>query len=50
VYLVGKGERIELVHRSFTREHFASGAARCAAWLAGRAPGVYTIEEVLGLD
>ncbi len=50
VYLVGRGERIELVHRSFTREHFASGAARCAAWLAGKAAGVYTIEEVLGLD
>jgi 4-hydroxy-tetrahydrodipicolinate reductase len=50
LYLVGRGERIELSHRSFTREHFASGAARCAAWLAGREPGVYSIEEVLGLD
>ncbi len=50
VYLVGHGERIELIHRSFTREHFATGAARCAAWLAARSPGVYTIEEVLGLD
>lgn len=50
VYLVGRGERIELVHRSFTREHFATGAARCAAWLAGKAPRTYAIEEVLGLD
>jgi 4-hydroxy-tetrahydrodipicolinate reductase len=50
VYLVGRGERIELVHRSFTREHFASGAARAAAWLAGQRAGVYTIDEVLGLD
>jgi len=50
IYFVGKGERIELVHRSFTREHFATGAARCAAWLAGRPAGVYSIEEVLGLD
>lgn len=50
IYLVGRGERIELSHRSFTREHFASGAVRCAAWLAGRPAGVYTIEEVLGLD
>jgi 4-hydroxy-tetrahydrodipicolinate reductase len=49
LYLVGRGERIELSHRSFTREHFAAGAARCAAWLAGRPAGVYTIEEVLGL-
>ena len=50
VYLVGKGERIELVHRSFTREHFATGAARCAAWLTGKSAGIYTIEAVLGLD
>jgi len=49
IYLVGRGERIELSHRSFTREHFAAGAVRCAAWLAGRAPGVYTIDDVLGL-
>ena len=50
LYLVGTGERIELTHRSFTREHFAAGSARAAAWLAGRDAGVYTIEEVLGLD
>ena len=50
IYLVGRGERIELTHRSFTREHFAVGAVRCAAWLAGRAPGLYRIEEVLDLD
>ncbi|MCP4038960.1 MAG: hypothetical protein GY733_18620, partial [bacterium] len=33
VMFVGKGERVELIHRSLTREHFASGAIRTAAWL-----------------
>lgn len=50
VMFVGKGERIELVHRSTTREHFASGAVRAAAWLIGREPGLYPIEQVFGLD
>jgi 4-hydroxy-tetrahydrodipicolinate reductase len=50
VLFVGRGERLELAHRSHTREHFARGAVRAAAWLAGREPGLYRIEQVLGLD
>jgi 4-hydroxy-tetrahydrodipicolinate reductase len=46
----GEGERLELVHRSQTRDHFARGAVRAAAWLAGRPPGLYRIEQALGLD
>jgi len=49
VFFVGQGERLELSHRSFTRDHFARGAVRAAAWLAKRDPGVFTIEQVLGL-
>jgi 4-hydroxy-tetrahydrodipicolinate reductase len=49
VLFVGRGERLELVHRSSTRDHFARGAVRAAAWLAGREPGAYGIEEMLGL-
>ena len=49
VMFIGRGERLELVHRSSTRDHFASGAVRAAAWLAGRAPGVYRVEEIFGL-
>jgi 4-hydroxy-tetrahydrodipicolinate reductase len=49
VFFVGGGERLELVHRSHTRDHFARGAVRAAAWLAGRPPGRYRIEQVLGL-
>jgi len=50
VLFVGRGERLELIHRSHTRDHFARGAVRAAAWLRGRPPGQYHIEEVLGLD
>jgi 4-hydroxy-tetrahydrodipicolinate reductase len=50
VLFAGVGERLELVHRSQTRDHFAKGAVRAAAWLAGRPPGVYRIEQALGLD
>jgi 4-hydroxy-tetrahydrodipicolinate reductase len=49
VMFIGQGERLELVHRSSTRDHFAAGAVRAAAWLAGRAPGVYRVEEIFGL-
>lgn len=50
VMFVGRGERVELVHRSATREHFASGAARAAVWLVGRKAGLYPIEQVFGLS
>jgi 4-hydroxy-tetrahydrodipicolinate reductase len=49
VHFVGQGERIELTHRSFTRDHFARGAVRAAAWLQGKPPGQYAIEEILDL-
>lgn len=49
VYLLGPGERIELVHRASSREVFALGALRAARWVVGRAPGQYTMEDVLGL-
>jgi 4-hydroxy-tetrahydrodipicolinate reductase len=49
-HFVGRGERLELAHRSFTRDHFARGAVRAAAWLAGRPPGLYPLEQILGLE
>lgn len=49
VMFVGNGERVELIHRSATREHFASGAVRAAAWLVGRGAGLYPIDQVFGL-
>jgi 4-hydroxy-tetrahydrodipicolinate reductase len=47
VYLLGLGERIELVHRASSRELFASGALRVARWIVGRAAGRYRMEDVL---
>jgi 4-hydroxy-tetrahydrodipicolinate reductase len=46
------GERIELGHRAENRGIFAKGAVKAAAWLAeaGRAPGRYTMADVLGLQ
>lgn len=49
IHFVGRGERIELVHRSATRDHFAAGSVRAARWLVGRAPGLYGMGDVLGM-
>jgi 4-hydroxy-tetrahydrodipicolinate reductase len=49
VVLATEGERIELGHRAESRAIFARGAIRAAAWLAGRAPGRYTMRDMLGL-
>jgi 4-hydroxy-tetrahydrodipicolinate reductase len=48
VMLVGAGERVELVHRAASRDCLASGAVRAALWLAGRGPGYYTMQDVIG--
>ena len=48
VLFAGEGERIELIHRAESRDIFASGAVRAAAWLSGRAAGRYTMDDVLG--
>ena len=50
LYFVGTGERLELSHRSATRDHFARGAVQCAAWLIGKPAGLYPIETVYGLE
>ena len=49
VNFIGTMERIELVHRAADRALFAAGALRAAQWLAGRAPGRYTMRDVLGI-
>ncbi|MGZ0654549.1 4-hydroxy-tetrahydrodipicolinate reductase [Coraliomargarita sp. W4R53] len=49
VYFCGDGERIELTHRATDRKIFAQGAIRAAQWAVGKAPGVYNMEDVLGL-
>ena len=43
------GERLELTHRAHSRDTFARGALRAARWMAGRPPGLYSMQDVLGL-
>lgn len=43
------GERVELTHKASSRDTFARGALRSAVWAHGRAPGVYDMQDVLGL-
>lgn len=47
VYLCGPGERIELTHVAHNRGLFAAGALRAARWLVGRAPGLYSLDDVI---
>jgi 4-hydroxy-tetrahydrodipicolinate reductase len=45
--LLGHGERVELSHRATDRSIFARGALEAAAWLAGKQPGAYSIDDLL---
>lgn len=48
VYCFGPGERIEINHQAHSRENFAQGAMRAAAWLAGQKPGpLYSMPDML---
>lgn len=49
VLFAGTGERIELTVRSQSRATYAAGALRAARWLSGRKPGLYDMQDVLGL-
>lgn len=49
VSFLGPHERIELTHRAGDRALFARGALRACAWAAGRPPGLYDMDDVLGL-
>ena len=42
-------ETIELSHRAYDRSVFASGALRATRWIVGKKPGIYGMNDVLGL-
>ncbi len=44
-----QGERIEITHKASSRDVFARGAVRAALWVAGRKPGLYDMQDVLGI-
>jgi 4-hydroxy-tetrahydrodipicolinate reductase len=43
------GERLELTHRAHSRDNFARGALRGARFIATARPGLYSMQDVLGL-
>jgi len=49
VIFAALGERLELAHKASDRAIFARGALRAAQWVAGQKPGVYDMQDVLGL-
>jgi 4-hydroxy-tetrahydrodipicolinate reductase len=49
VYFAGPGERIEITHRAASRTTYAQGAMRAAKFLRGKTPGLYDMQDVLGL-
>src|ERR1035437_2186130 len=49
VIFANNGERIELTHKASSRDTFANGALRAAQWLVQQNPGLYDMQDVLGL-
>jgi 4-hydroxy-tetrahydrodipicolinate reductase len=49
VVFADQGERVELTHKASTRETFANGALRAAQWVVAQKPGLYDMQDVLGL-
>lgn len=45
----GTGERVEISHKAGSRMPYALGALRAARFLRGRAPGLFDMQDVLGL-
>ena len=50
VMFAGPGERLELTHKAASRETFANGALRAAEWAVQQSPGLYDMQNVLGLE
>ncbi len=49
VIFANVGERLELTHRASGRDTFANGALRAALWVVRQKPGLYNMQDVLGL-
>lgn len=50
VMFADEGERIEITHKASSRLTFANGAIRAALWLFSQPPGLYDMQDVLGLS
>jgi 4-hydroxy-tetrahydrodipicolinate reductase len=49
VIFANVGERVELTHKASSRDTFANGALRAAQWVVKQKPGLYNMQDVLGL-
>ncbi|MEW6304760.1 MAG: 4-hydroxy-tetrahydrodipicolinate reductase [Verrucomicrobiota bacterium] len=49
VIFAANGERVELTHKASSRDTFANGALRAAQWVVKQPPGLYDMQDVLGL-
>jgi 4-hydroxy-tetrahydrodipicolinate reductase len=49
VIFATQGERVELTHKASSRDTFANGALRAAQWIVKQKPGLYDMQDVLGL-
>jgi len=49
VIFANVGERLELTHKASSRETFANGALQAAQWVVKQKPGLYDMQDVLGL-
>ena len=49
VMFAADGERVEITHKATSRMNFARGAVRACRWLAGKEPGLFDMQDVLGL-
>jgi 4-hydroxy-tetrahydrodipicolinate reductase len=50
VIYASDGDKLEIKHTAFSRETFAAGALRAAKWLVNKQPGLYSMQDVLGLS
>ena len=41
---------MKLTHKAASRNTFANGALRAAIWACSQSPGLYNMENVLGLE
>ncbi|HLP75910.1 MAG TPA: 4-hydroxy-tetrahydrodipicolinate reductase [Candidatus Paceibacterota bacterium] len=49
VIFANNGERVELTHKASSRDTFANGALRASQWVVKQKPGLYDMQDVLGL-
>lgn len=49
VTFAAEGERVEITHKASSRMSFGRGAVRAAGWLTSQSPGMYDMQDVLGL-